>query len=144
MDFRVNKKEMKERGVAKREKDARRDAAKSKAKLLIGGFVLGVVSTVVVGFSTGNFIIPSHAARMAQEAAYDARLAALVPYCVANFNESADAEKNLAALLETSKWMRSAFISDGEWAGDGAGSRLNRACAEMLVTEASEATEKGA
>ena len=33
------KKEMKERGVAKREQDARRDAAKSQAKLLIGGFM---------------------------------------------------------------------------------------------------------
>jgi hypothetical protein len=80
---------------------------------------------------------------MARDAANEARTAALVPYCVANFNESPDAEKNLAALLETSEWMRGQFISDGKWAGDASSSQLNSACAENLITEASEATEKG-
>jgi hypothetical protein len=139
----MEKKDMQERIAAKREKAERRDALKSKGKFLIGGFVAGVAATLIFGFSSGNFITPSHADRMARDAASDARTAALVPYCVENFNESPDAEKNLAALLETSEWMRGQFISDGKWAGDASGSQLNSACAEKLVTEASEATEKG-
>lgn len=139
----MDKKDMQERITAKREKTERRDALKSKGKLLFGGFVAGVVVTLIVGFSTGNFITPSHADRMVRDAANEARTAALLPYCVENFNESPDAEKNLAALLETSEWMRGQFISDGKWAGDASGSHLNSACAEKLVTEANEAPPKG-
>ena len=139
----MDKKEMSERAAAKREKAQRRDAMKSKVKLVFGGFVLGVVATLVIGFSTDNLITASHADRMARDAANEARTAALVPYCVASFKESPDAEENLAALLKVSEWSRGQFISEGDWAGAGAGSMVHNACAEKLVSEASEATEKG-
>jgi hypothetical protein len=139
----MDKKDMQERIAANREKAEQRDALKSNVKLLIGGFVAGVAVTLIVGFSTGNFITASHADRMARDAANNARTVALVPYCVASFNESPDAEKNLAALLKTSEWMRGQFIGEGKWAGDVSSSQLNSACAEKLVTEANEAPQKG-
>ena len=79
----------------------------------------------------------------AVEAANDAQTAALVPYCVASFNESPEMKKNLAALLKTSEWMRDQFIRDGKWAGDGASSQINGACARKLVTEAEAVSAKG-
>lgn len=127
----------------KRAKEERRELLKSKGKLLGAGFVAGILSTLIIGFSTGNFITPSNAERMAREAANDAQTAALVPYCVASFNESPEVKKNLAALLGTSEWMRDQFIRDGKWAGDGASSQINGACARKLVTEAEPVSAKG-
>ena len=139
----MNQQEQEDRIAIRRAKADRRDLLKSRVKLLGGGFVAGILLTLILGFSTGNFITPSNAERMSREAANDAQTAALVPYCVASFNESPDAEKNLAALLKTSEWMRDQFIRDGKWAGDGASSQINGACARKLVTEAEAGTAKG-
>lgn len=137
-EARVDKQEREDRMTTKRAKEAKRDILRSRTKLLGGGFVAGVLATLIIGFSTGNFITPSNAERMARNAANDAETAALVPYCVASFNESPDAARNLAALLKTSEWMRGQFISDGKWASD-SGSRVHGACAEQLVTDANAA-----
>ncbi|MPY76639.1 MAG: hypothetical protein GEU87_20575 [Alphaproteobacteria bacterium] len=139
----MNKQEQEDRIAIRRAKANRRELLKSRGKLLGGGFVAGVLLTLILGFSTGNFITPSNAERMTREAANDAQTAALVPYCVARFNESPDAQKNLAALLKTSKWMRDQFIRDGKWSGDGASSQINDACAKKLVTEATATSAKG-
>ena len=139
----MNKQEQQDQLAIKRAKADRREALKSKGKLLAGGFAAGVVLTLVLGFSSGNFITPSNAERMAREAANDAKTAALVPYCVASFNESPDVKKNLAALLKTSEWMRDQFIRDGKWAGAEASSQINGACAKQLVTEAKAGTAQG-
>lgn len=139
----MNKQEQEDRIAIKRAKANRRELLKSRVKLLGGGFVAGVLLTLILGFSTGNFITPSNAERMVREAASDAQTAALVPYCVASFNESPDVQKNLAALLKTSEWMRDQFIRDGKWAGDGASSKINGACARKLVTEAEAESPKG-
>ncbi|MPY75561.1 MAG: hypothetical protein GEU87_15015 [Alphaproteobacteria bacterium] len=138
----MNQQEQEDRIAIRRAKADRRDLLKSRVKLLGGGFVAGVVLTLILGFSTGNFITPSNAERMTRDAANDAQTAALVPYCVASFNESPEVKKNLAALLETSEWMRDQFIRDGKWAGDGASSQINGACATKLVTEAKAVSAK--
>jgi hypothetical protein len=139
----VDKQERQDQISTKRAKADRRELLTSKAKLLAGGFAAGIALTLIIGFSTGNFITPSNADRMVREAANDAHTAALVPYCVASFNESPDAKKNLTALLKTSEWMRDQFIKDGKWAGAEASSQINNACAKQLVTEAKAVSAQG-
>ena len=130
---------------AKAQKMARLTA---QAKLFGGGLVTGVVLTLVIGFSTDNLVTPSNAERMVRDAANEREIAVLVPYCVANFRESPDRVKNLAALKATSSWMRDQFIGKGGWsntlAGDGANSAVSGACAAKLVADDAAATAASA
>jgi hypothetical protein len=100
---------------------------------------MGVVVTLIIGFSTGSLVTSSSAERMARDAANDAEVAAILPYCVANFRASRDLEKNLAALKETSSWMRDQFIGEGGWAntpdGEGVSSAVRTECAEKLLAD---------
>jgi hypothetical protein len=124
---------------AKRAKAQKMDALISNAKLFGAGIAVGVVATLIVGFSTDSLVTPSNAERMARDAANEAEIAAVLPYCIANFRASPNLEKNLAALQKTSSWMRDQFIGEGKWAntpdGEGVSSSVLSACAEKLVAD---------
>ena len=59
---------------------------------LIQGLVVGVVATVVIGFSTGILVLGSTAAKNADVAAQTAMVQALAPICAAKFEEAANAD----------------------------------------------------
>jgi len=152
----MDKQSQESKVAAKRVNTQKMDALMSNAKLLGAGIAIGVVATLIIGFSTDSLVTPSNAERMARDAANEAEVAALVPYCVANFRASPDLEKNLAVLKTTSSWMRDQFIGEGGWAntpdGEGVSSSARTACAEKLVVddkaakaaaEAKEASAKG-
>ena len=75
-----------------------------------------VVATMVVGFSVGGWTTGGTAAKMAEEAAHDAKAQLAASICVEKFVSANDAATRLAALKETSSWERDSFVEDGGWA----------------------------
>lgn len=84
---------------------------------VLQGIAIGVVATVLVGFSAGGWVTGSRARTMAQQESNDALIAALAPVCVQNFQNSPRAPENLVELNNfTVIWDRGAFIEKGGWA----------------------------
>jgi hypothetical protein len=83
---------------------------------LLQGSAVGVVATLVVGFGWGGWMLGSSARALADSTATSAVAAAIAPICVEQFQHSADATANLAALKKTSTWEQAAFVEKGGWA----------------------------
>jgi hypothetical protein len=107
-------------------------------KRLLQGAAVGVVASMVIGFSWGGWMTGGTATRLAAERADTAVMAALTPVCVEKFMQNSDAKANLAILQKIStNWEQGQFLEKGGWATrPGATSsdyQLARACAEKLV-----------
>ena len=143
----MNKDERQKQVEVRREQAAKREALKTKLKMFGFGIPVGIALTLVAGFWNGWIVTGGNAERMAQDAANQARVTALVPYCVDNFKDSKDYRKHLASLKATSHWSRGSFIGDGGWSkspdGEDAGSLVRDACADKILADAA-ATEKAA
>jgi len=98
---------------------------------------------MVVGFSWGGWVTGGTAAKLADERADNAVVAALTPICVEKFQRSGDATENLVALKKISSiWEQGQFLEKRGWATrPGATSpdyQLARACADKLVQTAGQ------
>ena len=103
----------------------------------IWGAVAGAIALAVFGFNWGGWVTGGSAEKLAGSRAEEATLAALTPICVAQFQRSAKALANLAALKETRTWEQADYVQNGGWATmPGSKAEPNRsvaqACAEAL------------
>ena len=104
---------------------------------LLQGAAAGAVVTLIVGFNWGGWTLGSTVEKVAKDRADAAVVAALVPICVDNFRQAANATANLSELNKISyAWDRGTFVEKSGWATmPGAPSpdlAVARACAEML------------
>jgi hypothetical protein len=108
-------------------------------KYLCAGVIVGAILSPVILFSSGNSTTTANADRLARESANKAEALAILPYCVANFHNSAKVTENTAALQKANHWERGEFIMKGGWAdapdGTGRGSQVANACADALLAE---------
>ena len=106
---------------------------------LIQGLVVGVVATVVIGFSTGILLLGSTATKNAEVAAQTAMVQALAPICAAKFEEAANADNGLVTSFAAVKsWQRDNHLIEAGWATFPGGAEPNNdvaeACAKLLKT----------
>jgi hypothetical protein len=105
---------------------------------LLQGIAIGVVASMVIGFSWGGWMTGAAAPTLVADQANTAVVAALTPICVEKFLQNSDAKANLAVLQKISTtWEQGDYLEKGGWATrPGATSsdyHLARACAEKLV-----------
>jgi hypothetical protein len=103
---------------------------------LLQGAAVGVVTTLVAGFSWGGWMLGSSASKMADVSARSAVVAAIAPICVQQFQVSADAATNIVELKKTSTYQQAAFVEKGGWAmmpgSTEVSSGVSQACAKLL------------
>ncbi|MGA8259557.1 MAG: hypothetical protein WB783_05015 [Arenicellales bacterium] len=110
----------------------------AQTKPVLWGAVVGAIALAIVGFNWGGWVTTSTAEKLSARQAEAAVISALTPICVHQFQKSADASTNLAALKEISNtWERRDYVAKGGWATmPGSAAEQNRdlagACAEEL------------
>ena len=86
-------------------------------KRLLQGAAVGVVASMVIGFSWGGWMTGGTANKLAADQADTAVMAALTPVCVEKFMQNSDAKANLAILQKIStNWEQGQFLEKGGWA----------------------------
>ena len=105
-------------------------------KRLLQGVALGAFATLGIGFSWGGFMLGSTAKTLADSTANSAVVAAIAPICVDQFQRTAAAADNRAALKKTDSWQQAAYVEKGGWAtmpgSNAADSGVSQACATIL------------
>ncbi|MFO7856575.1 MAG: hypothetical protein R6V44_15420 [Paracoccaceae bacterium] len=108
------------------------------------GAVVGAVGGIALAFGTGWIVTSDAAATEANASSQRAVLAALTPFCVAEFGAltPANRETHLAALRNEQSWKQGDYVEAQGWAtspgADGPDRAVADACADMLL-EAPEA-----
>jgi hypothetical protein len=109
----------------------------SQTKPALLGAAAGAIALAIYGFTWGGWVGAGKAEAAAKQRAETAVVAALLPVCVANFNNSADAAVHAAALKKTSSWEQGSYVEKGGWANMPGSTKTNsdlaRACAEALT-----------
>jgi len=100
----------------------------------------GAVLLAILGFTAFGWVTGGTAEQAAKQRAEEAVTAALTPVCVEKFKDSADAEKNFAALAKIEYyWEKGTFVEKGGWATMPGAKEPNRAvaqaCAEALAKQ---------
>ena len=106
---------------------------------LFQGLAVGVVGTLVIGFSWGGWLLGSTAAENAEMAAKTAMVQALAPICAAKFEEAVNAENDMVAkFAAVDSWQRDSHLMEAGWATFPGGAKpdnnVAEACAELLNT----------
>ena len=106
-------------------------------KPTLWGVAVGVVGTMIVGFSWLGWTLGSTAERMALERVNAAVVVALTPSCVTGFMQQPSAAAKLAEFQKIDSWKQREFIEAGGWAtlrGEKTpNSGVASACAEELA-----------
>ena len=106
-------------------------------KPAVWGAIVGVVLTMIVGFSWMGWMLGGTAERLAVERSNAAVVVALTPSCVSRFMQQANAGVKLKELQTIDTWRQREFVEAGGWAtasGDKTpNSSVASACAEQLV-----------
>ena len=105
------------------------------------GAICGAVVLAIVGFTWGGWLTGGSAEKLAKQRADTAVIAALTPFCVANFRANGEAAGHLAALKKMNyKSDQGTYVEKGGWAtmpgSDKPNSDVARACAEFLAKAA--------
>jgi hypothetical protein len=112
----------------------------AQTKPVVWGAVGGAILTLIVGFNWGGWYTTSSADRMAKEVSEKKVIAALAPFCVDQFQKSADAAQTAALLNLTTNYERGSFLEKGGWTGLPGAKETNwgvgRACADLLASVA--------
>ena len=100
---------------------------------------MGVVATLVIGFSWGGWLLGSTATENAEMAAQTATVQALAPICAAKFEKAANAENGMAAkFAAVDSWQRDRHLMKAGWATFPGGAKpdnnVAEACANLLNT----------
>jgi hypothetical protein len=105
-------------------------------KRLLQGAFLGFVTTCIIGFNWGGWMLGSTAKQMADTSASGAVVAVLAPICVEKFQSAASADANLAELKKISSWQQGSFVEKGGWVNatgtKSTDTSIADACAKML------------
>jgi predicted negative regulator of RcsB-dependent stress response len=106
----------------------------AKMKYGIGGFIIGVIIAMIVGFGWGGWMRTDTAQTMSDEAV----LANQAAICVANFMKQPNHEEKLKAFMaKVGSWDKTEFIKNGGWdkmPGQAeAGDTVAQACAKGLA-----------
>jgi hypothetical protein len=101
------------------------------------GAAAGAIALAIVGFNWGGWVTGPKSERLAALRADAAIVSALAPVCVAQFQKSANAPANLAALKRADNWDQGDYVHKGGWATmPGSTAEPSRevatACAEAL------------
>ena len=100
------------------------------------GAAAGAVAIMTLGFWQFGWTLGSTAEKMANQRAETAVVSAMIPLCVANFQQQPDAAARLIALKKASSWDQRSLVEKGGWATmPGTSSpnlELAAACAEKL------------
>lgn len=75
-----------------------------------------IVATLAIGFGWGGWVTGGEATRLAASAATDARARLAAAVCVSRFENSPDAQKQLAALKKAYSYQRDNLIEENGWA----------------------------
>jgi hypothetical protein len=106
-------------------------------KRLLQGAAVGAVTTIVIGFNWGGWMLGGTAKEMAQKSASTAVVAALAPICVDKFQLANDSPGTLVELKKVSSWQQGSFVEKGGWAtfpgSTTPDSAVARACGEILA-----------
>lgn len=111
----------------------------TQTKPILWGVAAGAIGLAIVGFNWGGWVTGGTAEKLAKAHADAAVVSALTPICVDQFQKSAEASANLAALKQINgRWQRRDYVGKGGWATmPGSTTEPNRevaaACAEKLV-----------
>jgi hypothetical protein len=84
-------------------------------KRLLQGLSLGAALTMIVGFNWGGWMLGSSSHEFAQSTANAAVVKALVPICLAQFQQASDSSAKLVELKKASSWDQSVYIEKGGW-----------------------------
>ena len=86
-------------------------------KPAVWGAVVGAVGIMIVGFSWMGWTLGHTATRLVAEGSESAVIAALTPFCVANYMKQSDAAKQLALLrADTSSYTQREIIEKAGFA----------------------------
>jgi hypothetical protein len=115
---------------------------------LLQGAAVGVVGTLIIGFSWGGWTLGSTAEQMANDRATAAVVKVLAPACVKRFQQQPDITAKWAAFKEVDSWRRDAFIEKSGFATPiGAEAPMAEAadkCASMLSEILDKQVKEGA
>jgi hypothetical protein len=104
-------------------------------KRLAQGAAAGAVATMIVGFSTGSWMLTSTAQTQVQDAGQAGIVRVLAPICADRFERSADVSVNLKALNSADSWKRDEMIEKAGWTtfpGSEPDRKVAEACLGML------------
>lgn len=109
-----------------------------QTKPVLWGVAAGAIAISIVGFNWGGWMTGGAAETFAKKRADAAVVSALTPICVDQFQKSAGANANLAALKEIqNSWEQRNYVGEGGWATMPGGTaepdrKVAAACAEEL------------
>jgi pimeloyl-ACP methyl ester carboxylesterase len=104
---------------------------------LFWSVVVGIILTIVIGFSWGGWVTAGTAQRMNEVAAKEAVIERMTSICVARFNQDPERDQKLIEMKETGTYDRDNYVRDQGWAtmfdDDKPNSKVSDACAKQLV-----------
>lgn len=104
---------------------------------LIQGLVVGILGTVVIGFTLGGWEFGSSVDLKVVEADRSATVAALAPICAARYKAAAATDGTMVPELAALRsWERDTLLMKAGWAtfpgGDKPNSYVAESCADMI------------
>lgn len=87
-----------------------------EAKAAASGLAVGMVATLVLGFSWGGWVTGSTAEKMAKHRADTAVVAALLPVCIAQSQQDPKAKEKLAGINAAAYYSRGEMVEKAGWA----------------------------
>jgi len=108
-------------------------------KRIFQGLVVGVVGTLIIGFSWGGWNLGSTVEKKVAAASEAATVTALAPICADKFVQAAKADKGLIVELNAiGSWQRDRHLTKAGWTTFPGGSEpdneVAEACASLLST----------
>jgi hypothetical protein len=108
----------------------------------LAGSAVGMVATIMLGFSFGGWTVGSTAKFIAQRASSIAVVAALAPICVNQFRNAPDTAKNLTHLQKLNFLEQMTFVHAGGWSfmpgAERSTAAVAEACGAILIGDASD------
>jgi hypothetical protein len=104
---------------------------------VIWAFLVGVLLTLLLGFTWGGWVTPGTAQKASDSASKSDVIERLAPMCVAQFNLDPDKDAKLAELTALSSYQRAEYVKTQGWStmpGEAAPDRLvTDACVKLLM-----------
>ena len=111
---------------------------------LFQGAAIGVVGTLVIGFTWGGWTLGSTAEEMASKRATAAIVKVLAPACVQRFQQQDDLTAKWAAFKKVDSWQRDSFIEKSGFATPIGAEAPDQETAERCASLLSDILEKQA
>ena len=109
---------------------------------LLQGCAVGVVGTLIVGFTWGGWMLGSTAKEMANDQTTAAVVKVLAPACVQRFQQQDDLAAKWAAFKAVDSWQRDAYIEKNGFATPIGAKTADADVADKCATMLTEILEK--